>query len=209
MNNREETFRAKFAEAARLLGATPDQIISLKFRENVGSYAEYHELLVGLEQEAGITSSEVQANLQGRGHLCSNGKNKVLVVEHESGLEVLYIVGSVASIVSLVPLVIQGWRAVRGHFPQHRHPGDTCVEIRRVDTTGSLHEQRAHHLVSLSESPVALTVALAAVADLVENEIKHLADRVAKLEQWVAKAQNQFLRGRPRSSRPSSKKAGS
>ena len=37
MDYREESFRRKFGSAAQLLNVGPDQIVSLKFREDVGS----------------------------------------------------------------------------------------------------------------------------------------------------------------------------
>lgn len=54
MNYREKAFRDKFASASKHLDVPPDQIVSLKLRDVVSSYAEYHEMLRVLEHEAGV-----------------------------------------------------------------------------------------------------------------------------------------------------------
>ena len=37
-------------------------------------------------------------------------------MEHETGLEILYVAGAAASIVGLIPLVINAWKSLRGRF---------------------------------------------------------------------------------------------
>ena len=106
LNYREESFRQKFCSAAQQLSVRPDQVISLKFRENIGSYEHYQELVENLQHEFGVQCSRVDKELQGRGYLLSLGPARVILVEHETGLEVLYIAGSIASLISLVPLVL-------------------------------------------------------------------------------------------------------
>ncbi len=65
MNYREKAFRDKFASASKHLGVPADQIISLKLRDVVSSYSEYHEMLRVLEHEAGVHWSEIDGDLQG------------------------------------------------------------------------------------------------------------------------------------------------
>jgi hypothetical protein len=65
---RENAFRTKFVNASKHLGAAPDQIISLKIRDMVASYSEYHDMLRILDHEAGIKWSPVKDDLQGKGH---------------------------------------------------------------------------------------------------------------------------------------------
>jgi hypothetical protein len=81
MDYREESFRRKFSSAAQHLNVHADQIVSLKFRENVGSYGDYRELIDMLQHEAGIHYSEVDGDLQGRGYMLGHGKTKLLL-EH-------------------------------------------------------------------------------------------------------------------------------
>jgi hypothetical protein len=51
MSYRDDSFRGKFADAARVLGATPADIVSLKLRDTVGSYSEYHAFFRTLEHD--------------------------------------------------------------------------------------------------------------------------------------------------------------
>ena len=109
MTYREDAFKTKFADAARCLDVAPDQVISLKLRETVGSYSEYRHLLKTLEHEFGISWQEVDGNFQGTGYIVGDNKYKIIVVEHETGLEILYIAASIASLVGVIPLVLQCW----------------------------------------------------------------------------------------------------
>jgi hypothetical protein len=100
MDYRKESFQRKFSTAAKCLNARSDQIVSLKFRENIDSYNDYRDLLEMLQHEAGIQYSEVDGELQSRGYMVSLGPAKLLLVEHETGLEILYIASSIASLLS-------------------------------------------------------------------------------------------------------------
>ena len=90
---RQSEFEDKFLDAAEFLGCRPNELVSLKLRESVVNYQEYRKLLQELEHEAGVRSKEVQGKFRGTGHLIENSKTKVIVVEHETGLEILYIAG--------------------------------------------------------------------------------------------------------------------
>ena len=172
---RNDAFKAKFAAAAKELAAVPEQLVSLKVRENVGHYHEYKELLDALQREAGLNHAPVAGNFQGNAHLIGNAQTKVIVVEHETGLEILYIAGSVASIISLVPLVLRCWRAIRGHFHQPRHPDFHTMEIRRLDSNGRLVEEEHHGGLSWSEPlDIMNPVLLLSTAENIDKEIKSL-----------------------------------
>lgn len=183
MDYRKESFQRKFSAAAKCLNARSDQIVSLKFRENVGSYDDYRKLLEMLQHEAGIQYSEVDGDLQGRGYMMSLGPAKLLIVEHETGLEILYIASSIASLLSLIPLVTQGWDAIRRRFPGRHVPTDGPMEIRRIDETGRLHEEFFHdHQLSVSLLPMgALAPAVMAAATLMDNEIKYIVRQIEEL----------------------------
>lgn len=193
MDYRKEAFTKKFAGAAQHLGVRPEQVVSLKLRENVSSYQEYRDLVQNLENEEGIQCSEIDANLQGRGYLLGDGNTKVIVVEHETGLEVLYIAGSIASLIGLVPLVLQGWHALRGRFFERHAMAVHGVEIRRMNERGELHEDRVHSLGLASPASLGLSRrALVTTASLIENEITSITrqlqlvvSRVERLEQQL------------------------
>lgn len=172
---RKEAFRTKFINAGKHLGVTPDQVISLKLRDMVSSYSEYHDMLHILEAETGIPSSPIQDDLQGKGHIVGNGDQKIIVVEHETGLEILYIAGSVASIIGMIPLVLRSWGAIRGYL-NHRHSNHIHgVEIRRMDSSGNLKEEHTHgSFVSPLCSPDGLTAALFSAAQTLDTDLKAL-----------------------------------
>lgn len=187
MDYREESFRRKFSSAAKHLNVSAEQIVSLKFRENVGSYSDYRELVNMLQHEAGMHFSEVDGDLQGHGYLLGHEKTNLLLVEHETGLEILYIAGSIASLFGLIPLVLQGWAAIRGRFPGRRAQMDGPVEIRRIDNAGRLQEEHLHsHQQSTSLLHIgtfAPTVSLAAT--LMEDETRSLTRQIAMLSSRI------------------------
>lgn len=186
MNYREDSFRRKFTSAAQHLAVEPKQLVSLKLREIVNSYEDYRHLVEILQHEVGIKCSEIKADLQGRGYLLDDGKTKLILVEHESGLEILYIAGSIASLIGLIPVVLQGWRAIRGLSSRRDFPSDRGLEVRRIDDSGHIHEEHVHgrhlgHLMSMSST----FSDLATTAKLVETEIKMLGEQVQKLTSRV------------------------
>ena len=196
MDHREESFRRKFNSAAQCLNVSSDQIVSLKFRENVGSYEEYRHLVERLRQEADVQCSDVDGEFQGRGYLLSIDKAKLILVEHETGLEILYIAGSIASLVALVPIVLQGWEALRGRFWRRNTEIDHSVEIRRIDQLGHLYEEhlRSRHLmVSLTSMETSVTV-MTATASLVESEMRNIVQRLETIGSRVDALEKQMRR---------------
>lgn len=141
MDTREHAFREKFAGAASHLGCTPEQLISLKLRGGVSSYQEYKELLHALEHEAGVRHTPLQGNFQGNGYLVEKSRTKVIIVEHETGLEILYIAGSIASLLSLIPVIVGMWNSMRhGRHRNHIPPEFHDIETRHIDGNGNLVE---------------------------------------------------------------------
>jgi hypothetical protein len=208
MDHRDASFLRKFEGAARHLAVRPEQVVSLKLRENVNSYDEYLQLVEVLQHEFGLQCSEIQADLQadlqGRGYLLGDGKTRLILVEHESGLELLYIAGSIASLIGLVPLVLQGWRALRGQFAGIHGLPDHGVEIRRIDASGNLQEEQIHdwHFGSFGALGSVLP-ALATTAGLIETEIRALSDQLKMLNSRVSLLEEQ----RPLSMPPTGEKA--
>jgi len=199
-SNRQSHFNLKFASAARALGVTPDKIVSLKIRGNVNSYNEYGDLIHSLEREFGFQCSPVVGELQGHGYLLAKEKSKIILVEHETGLEILYIVGSIASIIGIIPLVLQGWKAVR-RFANPENPFEN-VEIRTLDEDGELREHPAHQLAGRGIT-AAFNVGLAAVS-LLEHEfhemtalVERLSPRVSALEKRLGRVENKSKKKGP------------
>jgi len=210
MDYRAEAFRKKFNDASRHLGVKPSEIVSLKLRENVNSYAEYREFLHALERETGLQWSDVDGELQGKGYLLSDSSSRVIFVEHESGLEILYIAGSIASLIGLVPLIVQGWRAFRGHRSGRRDFDERGIEIRRLDENGHLVEDHVHDPISLTSMPFNLNATLAtAAAKNIECDLRQLTEQVQSLncrvgvleKRMMDKTKKRKLRTRKKNSR--------
>jgi len=210
MLRRQEAFKAKFAEAAKQLGVTVHDIVSLKMRDNVSAHHEYRALLETLQREVGLHTSPLSGNYQGNGHLVERNNTAVIVVEHETGLEILYIAGSLASIISLIPLVLRCWRAIRGHSHGPRHPSFDMLEVRRIDGSGHLVEEHVHGMGSPWSEPVDfMNQALFSAAEHIDGDIQQLKKIVENLLSRV-KAVEQALaeKTKPRKSKGTKKRKG-
>ena len=134
MDQRHETFRRRFAKAAGILNAKPHEIASMKFRSTAPavSYSEFYDLL---RRSHSVTLSPVKTDEYERGMLVTLGDGRAIVVEHETGLEILYAAGAIASLIALIPLLGWCWRRVSDF--RHRHyPDEERIEIRRLDDKG-------------------------------------------------------------------------
>jgi hypothetical protein len=170
----------------------PDQVVSIKLRDSVASHSEYDEMLHALEREAGIRRSRINGSLQGQGHLVDHEGQKLIVVEHETGLEILYIAGSIASLIGLVPLVLQFWGATRGflHDRHSRHFHD--IETRRLDADGHLQEDHSCGLGGSSAFPMSVvSTALSSAARILDEDISRLRNEVRALGNRVAAVERQ------------------
>lgn len=139
---REKSFLAKFKAAAAELNATSHRDIeSLKFRDITG-FHDYKELV---EELGFLKVLEIQGDYQGKAwKLTDADGNSIIIVEHETGLEILYVVGAIASIIGLVPIVINTWGRVRDHWPPFRGRfGVGTPERRRFDRNNRLVEEPA------------------------------------------------------------------
>jgi len=195
MDFREQSFRRKFKSASEFLGAQPEQIVSMKVRDNVRSYEEYRRLIDFLQGEAGIQCTKLDGDLQGQGYLLGSDKTKVILVEHESGLEILYIAGSIASLLGLVPAILHGWSVLRGQFGGRDARMGDPVEIRRIDGAGRVLEEHLHnrHLLGSGMSS-AFVLPVIEVAALIENEMKAATQQVEILTSRVENLEKHFRR---------------
>jgi hypothetical protein len=180
MDNRTETFLQKFSDARNYLGCGAIQdIVSLKYRSEVGIGNSDYRMFIGdvLHNELGLVTQQLQGNFQGTAWLVTDkNRTSVILVEHETGLEILYVAGSIASLVSLIPLVNSGWRYLRGRFLERpfMRGRNSGIEIRTIDSENKLIEQ---HAVSVEEYILAENL----------KEIVTLKARVSLLERELAK----------------------
>lgn len=207
MDYREKAFRTKFECAALELGTVPQQIISLKLRENISNHHEYGELLHALTQKPGLKSTPVDGELQGNGHLVESPRTKIIVVEHETGLEILYIAASVASLLGLIPLVLKCWNAIRGHMRRPHHRDFERVEVRRLGQDGYLVEEGSHRTSAPSALPSSgMDSALLLAAESVDAELHGLRSDLQALTARVVALEGQSTKARKASKKKASKK---
>ena len=181
MDYRTEQFRDKFASASSILGVPTQQIRSAKVRDSISSYSEYEAFFRDLEHMHGLSLNPVVGQLQGKGFSLSDGKTTVILVEHETGLEILYIASSIASVVGFV---LQEWRASRQRRGQ-RHGGHEPqdLEIRRLGADGNIIEEHAHsHHGPGSPNGFPLAVLLESEFRCLNAQIESLNKRVDAME---------------------------
>ncbi|MFH1336596.1 MAG: hypothetical protein ABII96_08780 [Candidatus Zixiibacteriota bacterium] len=169
---REKPFLTKFLEAAAELNtASHHNIESLKFRDSTSSQ-DYRALLAELVP---LKVMEIQGNYQGKAwKLTDADDNSIIIVEHETGLEILYVVGAVASIVSLVPMVVNIWNRMRDHWPPHRGRfGPGGPERRRFDRNDRLIEEPAPPVEAI-------------MLQHLLNQYDRLSERISSLEADVS-----------------------
>src|SRR5271157_2840313 len=147
MDNRAQSFVRKFSDAQKFLGITSiHDIVSLKYRDNAVSYRDYDRFVEeGLKRELGFEIKEVKGDFQGKAWLVTDrNDNSAILVEHETGLEILFIAGSIASLLSLIPMINSGWKYIRNKFsdwPSFRNEV-VGVEKRTIDSKNQLVEER-------------------------------------------------------------------
>lgn len=138
----DKYFKQKFEECGRLLNIKPSKIVSLKYREMRDS-SYYAELLNHLKASDGIHIKDVGLALNGHAYLVSRGGQNIVLVEHETGLEILYIAGTIASLIGFVLQVGSMIGNRRGHYmgpPIHLED----VEVRYFDEADNLIEEHKH-----------------------------------------------------------------
>jgi len=150
MDYRKKNFIEKFTNAQKYLGVGAIQdIVSLKYRDNVG-YSDYQRLISEFSQsEMGLEVKQVKGDFQGKAWLVKDrNQNAVILVEHETGLEILYIASSIASFISLIPMINSGWKYLRDRFASPRFLPDkmTRIEIRTINSKKQLLEK---HILSV------------------------------------------------------------
>ncbi|BCT55301.1 hypothetical protein [Dehalococcoides mccartyi] len=176
---RKRNFLAKFkAAAAELNAVSLRDIESLKFRNSTSSH-DYQDLITELSPMEVV---EIQGDYQGKAWKITDANdNSIIIVEHETGLEILYVVGAVASIISLVPIIVNVWNTMRAHWsPPHRgHFGTGGLERRRFGKNGKLIEE-----------PAPPTEAI--VLQHVLNQYDKLSKRISSLEADVSELKNKL-----------------
>jgi len=155
MEYRKNNFIQKFTSASEILNSNFEKVISIKFRENVQDYQVYTRLKEKLKIFANPKITELNKDFQGKAYLVSQSKEKVIIVEHESGLEILYIAGSIASLVGIIPLIVQIWKSThksQDKYDRHYQEERLETEIRYFNNNQELIEEREYELFEKNQN---------------------------------------------------------
>lgn len=118
-----------------------------EYRDDCVNDSEYsHFIDEYLSQNLGLTLNRLQGDFGGQTWLVKDqDQNMAILVQHETGLEILSAIGSIASLVTLIPLISSGWTKLRHGFRRSRFdmPDGGGVEIRQINQSNVLIEQRA------------------------------------------------------------------
>jgi len=197
MDNRTDSFVRKFKNAQSLLETKSiHEIVSLKYRENCVNNSEYvHFIDHHLRNELGLEINPINGDFWGKAWIVSGPlKNKIILVEHETGLEILYVAGSIASLIALIPVINSGWKWFRNGRSRAGlfRPDREGMEVRRINAKNTIIEQ-----------PIQNIEIFLLNASLEENAVLH--DRVRLLEKEVA-AMKKSMQPKSKIKRPAQKK---
>ncbi len=148
MDHRTESFARRFRSAESHLGAQDIQgVVSLKFRHHYVNGPEYSQFINDhLTRNLGFDVARLDGEFGGQAWLVTDkAQNRAILVEHETGLEILGAIGSVASLIALIPMISAGWANLRHRFlpPRFDRPDGDAIEVRRFDRNDVLIEQQS------------------------------------------------------------------
>ncbi len=151
MNYRKDPFINKFTSAQLYLKNKAIQnIVSIKYREHCVNHDEYLHLIEDyIKGKLNLNVKSIDGDFQGHAWLVSdNSNNEVILVEHETGLEILCIAGSIASIIGIFPFIISGLRFIKDRFSPHRYHDleRERIEIRKLDSKNILIENHVQNI---------------------------------------------------------------
>ncbi len=147
MDSRTNSFAQRFRSAQTHLKTQGiHDLVSLKYRGHhdvPGS--DYLRFVDDLKRDQGLDVVPVDGGFGGQAWLVTDRvQNRAILVEHETGLEILGAVGSIASLIALLPMISSGWTKLRHRFsrPPYDRPDVEGIEVRRIDPDGNLIEQQ-------------------------------------------------------------------
>ena len=193
MDYRLKQFTEKFDSAKKIFNAKSlREIKSIKFREHCINNSDYSRYVDYVRHNLGVAVSPINmGQFQGNAYQVKDkSNNSIIIVEHETGLEILYIAGSVASLIGLVPLAINAWKMFgRRHGFHDRYHDDLNgeAEIRNIDINGNLVEQKIWNVENY------INTINFEVYKETENDINEMKKQIAELKaeiKMIKKKQN-------------------
>jgi hypothetical protein len=188
MDSRTDSFIKRFTNARQFFNEPSiHNIVSLKYREHCVNYSDYSDFVDDhIKNELKLKVKLLNGNFQGRAWLVSDdNNNSVILVEHETGLEILYVASAIASLISLIPIINSGWKYFRNRFSRHSpyHDERNKIEIRNLNVNNILMEQHVQNLESyiILES-IQNNALLKKRIDNLEKDIKNLQSINTKIK---------------------------
>ncbi|MCX6158109.1 MAG: hypothetical protein NTY74_09060 [Ignavibacteriae bacterium] len=186
MNGDKKYFEQKFNECSKYLKAKPNNLVSLKYRE-IRDHESYNELLDKLKNIEGLEIKSIGNVMNGVAYNISYGEQNIIIVEHETGLEILYIAGSIAGIIGLVLQVGSMINNHRRMTPFHHEIRET--EIRYFDKKGNFIEERRTNYLPYE----------AFLLPQSSKEIKLLKKRIDNLEKEITWLKSKGIKDKTKS----------
>jgi hypothetical protein len=177
MDYRTDSFARRFRTAQQHLNSKAIQeIVSLKYRDDCVNGSEYSHFVHDiLQQELGLQVDQLSGDFGGNAWLLQDRlQSRLILVEHETGLEILGAFGSIASLIALIPLINSAWTKIRGRYAGHRfdYPERAAMEIRHFDQNNVLIEEHT-------------STAEVYILNMTLQDYTALKQRVTKLEEEV------------------------
>ena len=198
MDSRTDSFAQRFRSAQTHLKTQGiHDLVSLKYRgrHDVPGSA-YLYLVDDLTRDQGLDVVPVDGTFGGQAWLVTDrAQNRAILVEHETGLEILGAIGSVASLIALLPMISSGWTRLRHRFfgPPYDRPDVEGIEVRRIGPDGNLIEQQ------LPSIEVYLLNTALRDHSLLTQRVNQLEDEVKRLKTGEPhKGKKQTARSKPK-----------
>lgn len=178
MDYREKIFRKRFENAQKILKTKSFQdIISIKIREHCVNSSEYREYIKYIEHDLMLEVRPVNEEFGEHDEWLVTDRqgNSVLLFEHETGLEILYTAGAIASLIALLPILSNGWKFFRNKFHDRFHHSQD-VEVRKFNQNIFIEEST----VNIENYILEENKKLLSKIDKLEKENKKLKQKIKK-----------------------------
>lgn len=155
-----------------------NNLTSIKFRESCVYPSDYQHFIDYLKHDLSYTINSLDKNFE-KIHIISNfNDNKIILIEHETGLEL--ILSDISSAIGIISGVVAVWKFSRNKFNRHKYDRDDFksqddkirIEIRKINSKNLLNEFKINNIEDYLFS-------------VLYEENKNLVKRINKLEDEV------------------------
>lgn len=186
MDNIAPYFYQKFIDCGNILNVQHDRLVSLKYR-SIRYHIDYIDILDNLRKIKGMVINDLGIKLNGHAYLITCYNQSIVLVEHETGLEILYIASSIASIIGLVIQISSMVSNHRMKTQSFKEPFED-VELRFFNNKGEFIKEQKHNYF-----PIEMSIPPSdnnAEIELIKKKIASLEKKVDKLLKVKTKNNN-------------------